>query len=223
MRAQQKTRRALDAVQTAFCHRPDDAPLHYELALIRCDRNEAREAIESLRRCLELDPATRNGWLVLGDLLYARSDAAGADRAYLQHVDRAAASDYIVDAMTALRREDYRHAEIVLRRQLARLPTDLAALAVLGETLGRIGKSEEAAWVLGQCIARVPSFDSVRANYAAILCRLGRRSRTGNPRIAGVLRRRIRPGVPDVLRQPAPGPALDVYPAAPSALSRTTP
>jgi tetratricopeptide (TPR) repeat protein len=172
LRAQGKFTSAIDVLEILKSAHPRFAVIHYELALAHSELGDQQEAIAGVRRALGIDPKLANAWLVLGDMLFETGDRASADEAYLRHVELSAKAPYIHEAMTALHQNRFKAAETLLRGHLSRLPTDLAASAVLGETMSRMGENEEAAAILANCLERVPSFDVARLNYATVLCRL---------------------------------------------------
>jgi tetratricopeptide (TPR) repeat protein len=174
LRAQGKFASAASALESLKATHPGFAIAHYELALTQSDLGERAKAIEGIRRAIRLDPNIPNAWLVLADLLIEIGDRAGADNAYMRHIEVSAKAPHILAAMTALHNNEFEKAEAVLRAHLARLPTDLAAIIVLAETKSRLGDNDEAATIFARCVKRVPSFAIARLNYATTLCRLQR-------------------------------------------------
>jgi tetratricopeptide (TPR) repeat protein len=174
LRAQGKFANAIDALESLKAAHPGFAIAHYELALAQSDVGERTKAVEGIRRAIRLDPNIPNARLVLGDLLFESGDHAGADEAYMLHIEASARAPYIREAMAALHANEFDKAEAVLRAHLARLPTDLAAIIVLAETKSRLGEYDEAAGIFAQCVKRVPGFVIARLNYATTLSRLQR-------------------------------------------------
>jgi tetratricopeptide (TPR) repeat protein len=174
LRAQAKftdTIETLEALKTAH---PGFAVAHYELALVRNDLGERGEAVAGIREAVRIDPNFTNARLVLGDILFEKGDKTGADEAYMAHIRISANAPHIREAMAALHKNQFHVAEAVLKAHLARLPGDLAAIIVLGETKSRLSEYEVAANIFAKSLQRVPSFDVARLNYATVLCRLQR-------------------------------------------------
>jgi len=174
LRAQRRPHNAANALDALIAEHPRFAPAHYERALALSELGEKENAAVALFAALDLDPKLPNGWLVLAENLFERGDRAGAEIAYKRHVAVSADAPHIRDSVKALHDGDAARAEQILRAYLNRMPTDVAALAVMGEALGRLGENEKAVVLLRLCLERVPSFVAARYNHAIILNQLQR-------------------------------------------------
>lgn len=174
LRAQRKSTDAMAVLDKLCAQHPGFAVAPFERALAQLDRRQLALAVSDLRQAVAIDPALPGAWLVLGDTLFGLKDGPGADAAYMRHIELAGSRAPIKDAAKALAEQKLEQAEVPLRRHLQALPTDIAALAVLGEVVGRRGDLEQAVAVLDHCVSRAPSFDAARYNYAVVLSKLQR-------------------------------------------------
>ena len=158
-----------------LCHdHPDWALAHYELAVTLGRVGQGDAAIAALRRAVELKPNMSNAWRALGDHLSAVGDAVGADAAYARHIKAASKDPRLLAAAAALVENRIPEAEARLREHLQRAPTDVAALRMLAEVGGRLGRHADAEILLARCLELAPSFDAARHNYAMVLNRQGK-------------------------------------------------
>jgi cytochrome c-type biogenesis protein CcmH/NrfG len=127
-----------------------------------------------LRRAVELEPDMPNAWRALGDHLSAVGDAVAADAAYARHIKAASKDPQLLEAAAALVENRIPEAEARLREHLQRAPTDVAALRMLAEVGGRLGRYADAEILLARCLELAPSFDAARSNYATVLNRQGK-------------------------------------------------
>ena len=89
--------------------------------------------------------------------------AAALDRAQRDPALRAAAA--------ALGSGEIAVAEKLLRDRLRAAPTDVAAIRMLAEVAGRIGRYVDAEKLLARALELAPDFDAARANYVSVLHR----------------------------------------------------
>jgi tetratricopeptide (TPR) repeat protein len=153
---------------------PDWALAHYEFAVTLGRAGQGDAAIAALRHAVKLNPDMPNAWRVLGDHLSAVGDAVGADAAYARHVKAASKDPHLLAAAGALLENRIPEAEARLREHLQRAPTDVAALRMLAEVGGRLGRYADAELLLARCLELAPSFDAARHNYATVLNRQGK-------------------------------------------------
>lgn len=142
------------------------------LAQVRALQRERRwdEAAAALEPLLDRE-ALVGGWRLLGDLRGQARDIAAADRAYLRHVDTAATDPRLRDAALALQRNDLSVAERLLKPHLADFPTDIAAMRMLAELAGRLGRNRDAEPLLRRALDLAPGFAMARYNLAIVLHR----------------------------------------------------
>jgi len=170
--AERRTGRPLAALETLeplARELPDCAPVHLELGVALGESGRAREALAALRRALQLQPGSADGWRLLADGLEAQGDGAGADEARARYLKAATSDPRLREAAAALVENDLPLADARLRRHLAAHPTDVAALRMLAEVAGRLRRYADARELLERCLDLAPGFDAARHNYAVVL------------------------------------------------------
>jgi tetratricopeptide (TPR) repeat protein len=129
------------------------------------------DAVRTLRRAVDLQPALPRAWLALGDHLAAAGEATAAQSAYANHLRFSTRDPRLLAAGTALCENRIPEAEALLREHLKRLPTDVAAIRMLAEVAARLGRNEDAENLLARCLELAPAFREARQNYALVLHR----------------------------------------------------
>lgn len=164
-----QTATALSILGSLAASQPRAAAVHFEygLALLAAGRN--RDAIASMRRAAELNPSLPGVWRTVADQLRSIGDAAGADAAYMRHVQAGTRDPRLLRPAAALRKNELIEAETLLRAHLRDYPSDVAALRMLAETVARMGRYPEAETLLVRCLELAPSFAEARAHYATVL------------------------------------------------------
>jgi tetratricopeptide (TPR) repeat protein len=166
-----RARQALDVLEPLGSELPHAAPVYLELGVARAETGHLPGAIAALRRALQLNPASADGWRFLADYLQADGDEDGAGEARVRYVAVAARDPRLKEAAAALMHNDLPLADRRLRAHLGLYPTDVAALRMLAEVAGRLRKYVEAQELLERCLELAPEFDAARQNYAAVLNR----------------------------------------------------
>jgi Flp pilus assembly protein TadD len=110
-------------------------------------------------------------WRALADRLALKGDFAAADKAYLKHVATAQSNPVLMKAGMALVRNEVGEAERLLKPFLQQNPTDVAAIRMLAEVAGRIGRYEDGENLLRRALELCPSFAAARFNLAIVLHR----------------------------------------------------
>jgi predicted Zn-dependent protease len=169
-----QTQAALAILEPLAAEQPRAAPVHLELGAALGEAGRAGESIAALRRALLLKPDSPDGWRLLADQLDVQGDAAGADQARARFIETANRDPRLMDAAAALVRNDLPCAEERLRTHLKGHPTDVAALRMLAEVVGRMRCYSEAEQLLARCLELAPSFEAARHNYAFALNRQGK-------------------------------------------------
>lgn len=137
------------------------------LALGKVGKGEA--AVAALRRALERQPDLGDAWRALGDHLTAMGDAQGADEAYARHIKFSTRDPRLLEAAAALCDNRIAPAEALLREHLRQYPTDVAAIRMLAEVAGRLGRYVDSENLLVRCLELAPSFNPARHNLAVVL------------------------------------------------------
>jgi tetratricopeptide (TPR) repeat protein len=118
-----------------------------------------------------MTPDVADPWRALADRLALEGDFAAADKTYLKHVATAQSNPVLMQAGIALVRNEVSEAERLLKPFLERNPTDVAAIRMLAEVAGRIGRYEDAENLLRRALELCPSFAAARFNLAIVLHR----------------------------------------------------
>lgn len=144
---------------------------HCELGLAYGDLGRGEDAIAALRRALALKPDLVDAWRALGDHLTAVGDRDAADAAYLSQIRAAAREPRLLAPAAALVEGRIAVAEAQLREHLREFPTDVAAIRMLAEVAGRLGRYGDAEQLLRRCLELAPGFLPARQNLAMVLLR----------------------------------------------------
>jgi len=166
--------RALSLIEPLAAAQPKAPAVHCELGLTYGDLGRGEDAIAALRRAVALKPDLADAWRALGDHLTAIGDTAGADAAYVQQIKAATRDPRLLAPAVALQENNIPVAEALLRDHLKQYPTDVAALRMLAEVAGRLGRYTDAETLLNRCIELAPSFTAARHNLAVVLTRQNR-------------------------------------------------
>jgi tetratricopeptide (TPR) repeat protein len=128
-------------------------------------------ALAAARAATQRDPGDTAAWRALGDALHRLGDWAGADAAYGRHIETAARDPALRQAAVALAGNDLSVAERLLKPHLKAYPTDVAAMRMLAELAGRLGRNRDAEALLRRALDLAPGFAAARYNLAIVLHR----------------------------------------------------
>ncbi len=162
---------ALQVLEPLALAQPRSAMVQFELGIALGHAQRGDAALNALRRAVALKPELPQAWLALGDHLMALGDSAGADAAYANHIRFSIRDPELLRAANALHENRIPEAEALLRGQLKKSPTDVAAIRMLAEVAARLGRHEDAENLLARCLELAPSFHAARQNYALVLHR----------------------------------------------------
>jgi len=162
---------ALAVLQPLIATQPAWAAAYYELGMTLSDLERHEEALSALRRAVELRPDLPDAWREIGDRLALRGDTEGAHAAYAQHIKASTKDPRLLSAAAALSENQIPKAELLLREHLKKYPTDVAAIRMLAEVAGRLGRYIDAENLLARCLELAPGFNAARFNYALALHR----------------------------------------------------
>ncbi len=149
-----------------------DALLLLGRALAAQDRRG--EAVAMLRQAVARSPESPDTWRALADQLVLAGDEAGADQAYAHQIRTSVRDPQLRRAAIALCDNDLPVAERLLKDHLKAHPTDVAAIRMLAELAGRIGRFADAENLLNRAIELAPGFAAARFNLATLLYRQNR-------------------------------------------------
>lgn len=169
---------AASAVLDALVQKqPKWAAAHFERGLTLASVGRGDEAIEALRRTVQLKPDHTEAWRVLADHLLATGDSEGGDAAYARHIQSSTRNPLLQQAAGAMIKNDVAVAERLLKVHLKQAPTDVAAIRMLAEVAVRCRRDAEAENLILRCLELAPSFTAARYNYAVMLHRRNDSSR----------------------------------------------
>ncbi|MBA2934218.1 sulfotransferase [Sphingomonas sp. CGMCC 1.13654] len=169
-----KIEAARETLSGLMADQPRSAATALELGLVHYLMGDAAAATAAFQNATRLKPDMAEGWTALADVLRLAGDEAGADRAYLAGVRASAGDPVLMEAALALSDNRLDVAERMLRDRLKERPTDVAAIRMLAELAGRLGRYRDAASLLERAIELAPGFIAARHNYALVLHRLSR-------------------------------------------------
>ncbi|WP_380876992.1 hypothetical protein ACFB49_11010 [Sphingomonas sp. DBB INV C78] len=138
-------------------------------ALASLGRSE--DAIAVLRRVVVHDRGSADAWRTLGDQYILTGDNEAADAAYAQHIRSSINDPRLREAAEALCDNRLGVAERILKPHLKQFPTDVAAIRMLAELAGRIGRYGDAENLLRRAVELAPGFTAARFNLATVLYR----------------------------------------------------
>jgi tetratricopeptide (TPR) repeat protein len=165
---------ALELIEPVAAAQPNAPAAHFELGLTYGELGRGEAAIAALRRAVALKPDLADAWRALGDHLTAIGDATGADAAYAHQIKASTRDPRLLAPAVALQENKIAVAEALLREHLKQHPTDVAALRMLAEVAGRLGRYADAEFLLNRCLELAPSFLAARHNLALVLTRQNR-------------------------------------------------
>jgi tetratricopeptide (TPR) repeat protein len=170
-RALGDTAAALTLLERLVAGQPSSAAAHYELGVTLAEAGRQERALGALRRAVALMPDFADAWRALGDQLTLLQDAQGADAAYAQQIKASTKDPRLLAAASALCANRIPETEALLKKHLWHHPTDVAAIRMLAEVAGRLGRYKDAETLLARCLELAPSFNAARHNYALALHR----------------------------------------------------
>ena len=133
-----------------------------------------QDAVRALARCGELlkdDPQDAEAHRLAARAQRALKRGGEAERHELAAIDAAATDDALQQAAIALLDNRLHLAEPILRGRLKDNPFDVAAIRMLAELAGRIGRNADAENLLRRALELAPGFTAARVNLATALHR----------------------------------------------------
>jgi tetratricopeptide (TPR) repeat protein len=106
--------------------------------------------------------------------LRAAGKAEAAEKLELAAIEASVADPQLIQAGAALAEGDLRAAEQALRSRLKTDPFDVAAIRMMAELAGRLGRYRDAEALLRRALELAPGFRPARANLATVLHRQNR-------------------------------------------------
>jgi tetratricopeptide (TPR) repeat protein len=146
--------------------------LEWGLALGATGRGD--EALDALRRSVQLAPEHAPAWRALGDQLAVAGDETGSREAYERHFALSVRSPELVEAANFIREGRLAKAEQIARDFLKQHPADVTGIRMLADIGMKLGRHDDASKLLERCLELAPDFHLARHNYAVSLVRQNR-------------------------------------------------
>jgi len=137
-------------------------------------RDDPRLAAEQAREILAAAPGNADAHRLLGAALRRTGDDEEAERAELDAISASVGDPELIRAAGALLDNELAVAEHILRPRLRTKPTDVAAIRMMAELAGRLGRYGDAENLLRRALELAPAFGPARANLATVLYRQNR-------------------------------------------------
>ena len=134
----------------------------------------AQHAAQALERCSDLlrdDSLDAEAHRLAGRALRLLKRDAEAERHEIAAIDASTKDAALQEAALALLENRLHLAEPILRRRLRDNPFDVAAIRMLAELAGRLGRNADAENLLRRALELAPAFTAARANLATALHR----------------------------------------------------
>lgn len=131
-------------------------------------------ALVTAERIVRSTPDHAGAWRLIAGLQRAAGDERAAQAATARELAAATSDPRLIRAGQALVTHNIPEAEMLLRQALRDNPTDIAAIRMLAEVAGRIGRYRDAENLLRRAVELAPEFDAARHNLALILFRQAR-------------------------------------------------
>jgi tetratricopeptide (TPR) repeat protein len=150
---------------------PRWGPPFFEHGMALLESGLREEALACLKRAVYLEPRLPDAWRTIGDIHTGQGDIQAADEAYARHIQTSTLDPRLMSAARALVENLIPQAEFRLREHLKQFPTDVAAIRMLAEVAGRLGRFGDAEKLLTRAVELAPSFYPARHNLALVLHR----------------------------------------------------
>lgn len=136
-------------------------------------RDPALAALQA-REIVRASPGNADAWRLLGAALRATGENEPAEEAELEAIAASVGDPRLIEAAVALVEGRLAVAEHLLRPHLREKPTDVAAIRMMAELAGRLGRHQDAEHLLRRALELAPAFTAARANLATVLYRQNR-------------------------------------------------
>lgn len=137
-------------------------------------REDPRLAAAQAREILRVDGTNADALRLLGRALRAMGEDAAAERAEVDAIAASVRDPKLVEAAHALLDNELAVAERILRPRLKENPFDVAAIRMMAELAGRLGRYGDAENLLRRALELAPAFAAARSNLATVLYRQNR-------------------------------------------------
>lgn len=142
-------------------------------------QSDPAAAAEHLRSVVARNPANAGAQRLLGRVLRKLGQDEEAALAEMAAVRATAHDPEMVAIAQAMVANDLPRAEAGLRQRLSAQPMDVAAIRLMAELAGRIGRYKDSENLLRRAIELAPSFAAAQANLAMVLYKQSRYGEAG--------------------------------------------
>ncbi|TMJ15885.1 MAG: tetratricopeptide repeat protein [Alphaproteobacteria bacterium] len=137
-------------------------------------RQDARLAALQAQEIVRAAPGNADAYRLLGQALRATGQDHEAEAAELEAIAASVNDRGLLEAGQALVENRLAVAERILRPHLHDNPFDVAAIRMMAELAGRLGRFKDAENLLRRALELAPAFTAARANLATVLYRQNR-------------------------------------------------
>jgi tetratricopeptide (TPR) repeat protein len=170
-RLQKMPQKGLDVLAPLLAGNADSADFLHEIALCQGGVGRGEDAIESLRKALEIDPKHKESWDSLGHQLAVAGDGEASREAFQRHFELSTPHPELVEATRQLRDGKQGKAETIVRELLKKHPAEVTAIKVLADIGVKMGQLKDAGHLLERCLELAPNYHAARHLYAIVLMR----------------------------------------------------
>lgn len=167
-----RTGEALATLSALRDRMPGRAALFHELGLCHGALGDNQQAVEYLRRAVDLEPGYSAAWLALSNQLDSQGDQAGSHAALERHLQTSTRHPELIQAAHCLHAGKLGQAEPIIKGVLNKNPNDVSAIRMLADLAIRLDRYPDARNLLERCLELAPDFTLARQNYATVLRRL---------------------------------------------------
>jgi predicted Zn-dependent protease len=148
---------------------PNSAPLQLELGRTLASEGRDADALEALKRAVELEPNLAEAWRELSALHARLGDTDACDVAYAHFTRLASPEQHLAEAHAALANRRLGAAEALLQRRLAQDSQDPQALRMLAEIAAEREDYVESERLYGLSLEAAPGYSRARFDLARTL------------------------------------------------------
>ena len=130
--------------------------------------------LAACRRAIAADPHRADIYRLAARAYRVLGEAVEAERMEIAAIEASVHDPQLQEAAAALAANVLHVAEPILRARLKATPEDVAAIRMLAELAGRIGRNRDAEMLLRRALELAPAFHAARSNLALVLHRQNR-------------------------------------------------
>ena len=130
--------------------------------------------LAACRRVIAADPHRADIYRLAARAYRVLGEAVEAERMEIAAIEASVHDPQLQEAAAALAANVLHVAEPILRARLKETPEDVAAIRMLAELAGRIGRNRDAEMLLRRALELAPAFHAARSNLALVLHRQNR-------------------------------------------------